>query len=139
MKYVNEVCIVGTLSDTPVLRSAAGADVVNMRIKTVRKFKGRDGQEVQAPTWHNAVAWNDAARAIDDARLSEGDWIEIKGTLQTRRWEGSDGRPRYKTEVRADRVHFESDGAGPAKRAESGAEEYGYGSNAAISDSDIPF
>ncbi len=136
MKYVNEVHIVGTLSDTPVLRAAGASDVVNMRIKTVRTFKGRDG-EVQTPTWHSVVAWNEAARAIDDAGLSPGDWIEIRGTLQTRRWEGSDGKARYKTEVRADHVHFESDGAGPAKRAKSdaGAEGYEYGSR----DCDVPF
>ena len=57
------------------------------------------------PEWHNCTAWGQLAE-ICAQHLVKGERVFVEGSLRTRKWEDSDGRTRYSTEIHADEVIF---------------------------------
>ncbi|MFS8130353.1 MAG: single-stranded DNA-binding protein [Candidatus Dojkabacteria bacterium] len=99
---INRVTLMGNVTKDPDLRfTPAGAPVISFSIATNRRYK--KGEEwVDEPSFHNVVVWNQAEQL--GQRVHKGTRIYIEGRIQTRSWDGADGKKQYKTEVVADRV-----------------------------------
>jgi single-strand DNA-binding protein len=149
---LNEVTILGNITKDPDLRfTPSGAAVVSFSVATNRRYK--KGEEwVDEPSFHNVVVWNNAESLAQ--RIRKGTRILVQGRLQTRSWDGQDGKKQYKTEVVSEKVILvsrfegENDAAGggatfekKAKAKPSESEDMGSDSGAEedIDPSDLPF
>ncbi len=108
---LNEVTLLGNITKDPDLRfTPSGAAVLSFSVATNRRYK--KGEEwVDEPAFHNIVVWNNAESL--GQRIRKGTRILIQGRVQTRSWDGQDGKKQYKTEIVAEKViliaRFEGD------------------------------
>ncbi len=94
--------LIGRLTRDPESRTIpSGAVVTNFGLATGRVWKDDQGNQKEATEFHNIVAWRRLAE-ICAQYLAKGRQIYIEGHLQTRSWEGQDGKKNYRTEVVAD-------------------------------------
>lgn len=106
MAGVNKVILVGNLGADPEIRyTADGTAVATFRIATSRKWKNKDGEQVDQTEWHRIVAWRRLGE-ICAQYLSKGKQVYIEGRLQTRSWEDKDGNKRWTTEIIAQNLQM---------------------------------
>lgn len=118
---LNRVVLVGRLTRDPDLRyTPNGVAVANFNIACNRPFKNQQGE--QEADFINCVVWRKPAENLANY-MKKGSMIGVDGRVQTRSYEGQDGKMVYVTEVVADSVQFlESRGA-------SGGQQQQYGSS----------
>jgi len=113
MGSVNKAILIGNLGKDAELRyTSGGAPVASCRIATTERYNDREGNKREDTQWHDIVIWGKTAEAIH-TYLVKGKQIYVEGRLQTRKWTDKDGKDRYNTEVRADRVVLLGGGGGP--------------------------
>lgn len=121
---INRVVLVGRLTKDPILRKTqSGTSVVSFTVAVNRRMQN---QEQQAD-FIGCVAWNKVADLMAQY-LKKGALVGIEGRIQTRNYEGQNGRV-YVTEVVAENVQFlESKGAAQAHAGNSdfGSMQSGY-------------
>ena len=110
--YLNKALIAGNLTRDPELRSLpSGQKVASFSVATNRFWKDQSGQRQQATDYHNIVVFG--IQGENAAKfLNKGSQVLIEGRIQTRSWEGQDGKKNYRTEIVADRVQFGQKGSG---------------------------
>ena len=151
MGSVNKAILVGNLGRDAELRyTSGGAPVASVRIATTERFTDREGQKREDTQWHDVVIWGKTAEALHEY-LVKGKQIYVEGRIQTRKWTDKEGKDRYNTEIRADRVVLLGGGGGGGEgRAARPARESRYAEGAAEpagelahvdapNDDDIPF
>src|SRR5690606_14731108 len=100
---LNRVVLVGRLTKDIELRyTPNGIAVANFTLAVNRPFK-KDGE--QQADFINIQVWRAPAENAANY-LSKGSLCGIDGKIQTRNYEGSDGKRVYVTEVVADSVQF---------------------------------
>lgn len=100
---INRVVLVGRLTKDPVLRkTAGGASVVSFTVACDRRVK-TEGQP--SADFINTVAWNKTADIVAQY-THKGSLVGVEGRIQTRSYDGADGKRVYVTEVVADSVQF---------------------------------
>jgi len=133
MGSVNKAILIGNLGKDAELRyTSGGAPVASCRIATTERYNDREGNKREDTQWHDIVIWGKTAEAIH-TYLVKGKQIYVEGRLQTRKWTDKDGKDRYNTEVRPDRVVPPGGGGGPggpggpraAAPSRGGASSYG--------------
>jgi single-strand DNA-binding protein len=113
--YINKAIIYGNLTRDPELKSLSGGSVVvNFSVATNHTWKDKSGQKQESVEYHNIVAFGRTAETINQY-MKKGSGIYVEGRIQTRSWEGSDGKKNYRTEILADRIQF-----GPKRDGSSG-------------------
>lgn len=143
---INRVVLVGRLTHDPVLRKTqAGTSVTSFTLACNRR-KTKDGQ--QEADFINCVAWNKTAD-IAQQYLSKGSLIAIDGRIQTRSYDGKDGKRVYITEVIVQNLQFidykkqDQLGADTQGACDQGGYDQDYGFNSAdmldIASDDLPF
>ncbi|MEX1997437.1 MAG: single-stranded DNA-binding protein [Candidatus Andersenbacteria bacterium] len=101
---LNKVMLIGRLTRDPESRTTPqGVTVTNFGLATSRVWKDAQGNQQNATEFHNIVAWRRLGE-ICAQYLSKGRQIYIEGHLQTRSWEGQEGKKQYRTEVVADNM-----------------------------------
>jgi single-strand DNA-binding protein len=99
---MNLIALVGELVDKPVLReSSMGNRYAIMNIKVTRPFAGVDGR--YESDIFNVSIWRGIAESIVE-NGKPGDQIAMKGRLQSRVYEGSDGVERRSYDLIAEYV-----------------------------------
>ena len=118
---MNKVILMGRLTrDVEMRQTPSGVSLARFSIAVNRRFAGRDGQ--QQADFINCVAWRQTGEFI--ARyFRKGSMIAVVGSLQTRTWDGQDGKRQYSTEVQVDEAYF------TGARAETGTTGGSYGGN----------
>ena len=112
---LNKAFLMGRLTKDPEMRhTQAGRAVCSFSVAVDRDFVPQ-GQERQTD-FINVVAWGSTAEFIG-TYFAKGRMIVVEGRIQTRTWEGNDGKKNYVTEINADQVYFgegkrDSDGGG---------------------------
>lgn len=124
----NQVILVGNMARDPELRNTqTGRSVASFAVATNRTWQDQNGDTQEQADFHNIVAWEKLAE-LADQYLSKGRRVMIVGRLQTRSWEGEDGKKNYRTEVVASEINFldrpggdggEEESATPAKDSKS--------------------
>ncbi|MBC1521423.1 single-stranded DNA-binding protein [Listeria aquatica] len=101
---MNRVVLVGRLTKDPELRyTPAGVAVATFTLAINRNFK--NGQGEQEADFINCVVWRKPAENVANF-LKKGSLAGVDGRIQTRNYEGQDGKRVYVTEVVAESVQF---------------------------------
>ena len=97
---MNSIVLMGRVTSAIELKSIpSGKSVASFSLAVKRPFT-KDTTD-----FINIVAWDKQAEVLSKY-VSKGTMICIRGYLQTRKWEGTDGKNRYATEVVASEVSF---------------------------------
>lgn len=98
---INKVILMGRLTRDPELRhTGSGTPVCSFTIAIPNGYG-----ESQTTDFINCVAWNKTAEFVNKY-FSKGRMIIVIGKIQSRSWEGQDGKKNYATEVVASEVSF---------------------------------
>ena len=102
---LNKAMIIGRLTRDPEMRSTpSGINVCTISLATNYVYNNQQtGQKVEQVEYHNIVLWRKLAE-IASQYLKKGRRVYIEGRLQTRSWEGQDGKKNYRTEIVADNM-----------------------------------
>ena len=97
---MNKAILMGRLTSDPEMRQTqSGVSCARFTIAINRRFQ-RDETD-----FINCVAWRQTADFICKF-FTKGNMIAVVGSIQTRSWEGQDGKKNYATEVVVDEAHF---------------------------------
>lgn len=98
---VNRVILIGNLGRDPEIRTFAnGGKVCNLRIATSETWKDKDsGQKKERTEWHSVAIFSEPIARIAEQYLRKGSKVYIEGQLETRKWQGQDGKDNYATEI----------------------------------------
>lgn len=141
---LNRVVLVGRMvQDAELKYTPSGVAVSNFRLAVNRPFKNKETGENEAD-FINIVVWRRPAENTAQY-TKKGSLVGIDGRLQSRTYEGNDGKTVFVTEVVADSVQF-LDSKGSSSKASSQQEKVEAYNNELekhneidISDSDLPF
>ncbi|BAC15434.1 single-strand DNA-binding protein (phage-related protein) [Oceanobacillus iheyensis HTE831] len=101
---LNRVVLVGRLTRDPDLRyTPNGVAVANFNIAVNRPFSNQQGN--READFINCVIWRRPAENLANY-MKKGSMVGVDGRIQTRNFEGQDGKTVYVTEVVADSVQF---------------------------------
>lgn len=116
---MNKVVLIGRLTKDPELRyTPSNVPTTTFSLAVNRNFTNQNG--VREADFINIVVWRKQAETAKKY-LSKGSLIAIEGRIQTRNYDGADGKKVYVTEVVADNFEFlESKG----QRANNNIETY---------------
>lgn len=134
---MNKTILMGRLTkDVELRQTASGTAVASFTIAVNRRF-AKEGQ--QDADFINCVAWRQQAEFISKY-FHKGNMIAVIGNLQSRSWEGQDGKKQYVTEVVVDEVYF----TGEKKEANTDENNGEFNASdfqelASIDDGDLPF
>ena len=101
---LNRTILVGRLTADPDLRyTQNGVAVANFRLAVNRPFSNQQGE--READFINCVAWRSVAENLANYQ-KKGNLIGVDGRIQTRSFEGQDGKRVYVTEILAESVQF---------------------------------
>ncbi|MGM9928768.1 MAG: single-stranded DNA-binding protein [Bacillus sp. (in: firmicutes)] len=101
---MNRVVLVGRLTKDPDLRyTPSGVAVATFTLAVNRTFSNQQGE--READFINCVVWRKPAENVANF-LKKGSLAGVDGRLQTRNYEGQDGKRVYVTEVVAESVQF---------------------------------
>lgn len=99
---MNNVSLVGRLTkDVELKKTGSNTAVATGTLAVNRQFKSANGE--READFINIVAWRKTAEILSNY-TSKGSQIGITGRIQTRSYEGNDGKRVYVTEVVAETV-----------------------------------
>ena len=118
---MNRVVLVGRLTKDPELRyTPSGVAVATFTLAVNRAFANQQGE--READFINCVVWRKQAENVANF-LKKGSLAGVDGRIQTRNYEGQDGKRVYVTEVVAESVQFlEPKGSNSGGRNDSVAE-----------------
>jgi len=140
--YLNKALIVGNLTRDPEMKALpSGSKVTTFSLATNRVWKDASGTKQESTDFHNIVVFGRQAETVAQY-LKKGQSALVEGRIQTRSWEGQDGKKNYRTEIVADRVQFGPKGGmgggAPAAEAPAKGDVIEYPEEEAAPE-DIPF
>ncbi len=101
---MNRVVLVGRLTKDPDLRyTPSGVAVANFTLAVNRTFTNQQGE--READFINCVIWKRPAENVANF-LKKGSLAGVDGRVQTRSYEGQDGKRVYVTEIVAESVQF---------------------------------
>ena len=101
---MNKAILIGRLTKKPELKSTmSGVSVTTFTVAVSRRFKNADGN--YDADFINCVAWRQQAEFLCKF-FEKGSHVGIVGSIQTRKYEGTDGKTVYVTEVACDEISF---------------------------------
>jgi single-strand DNA-binding protein len=131
---MNRTLLVGRLTRDPELRyTPSGAAVATFTLAVNRTFTNQQGE--READFINCVVWKRAAENAANF-LKKGSLAGVDGRLQSRSYEGQDGKRVFVTEVVAESVQFlePKQGGGGSNVSSQQQDE-----SIEIDDSDLPF
>ncbi|MBR5155147.1 MAG: single-stranded DNA-binding protein [Clostridia bacterium] len=98
---MNKAILMGRLTRDPELRhTGSGTPVCSFTVAIDNGYGDN-----RSTDFINCVAWNKTAEFVEKY-FTKGRMIIVVGRIQTRTWEGQDGKKNYATEVVASEVSF---------------------------------
>lgn len=102
---INRVVLVGRLTrDVEVRKTTNGLSVASFTVACDRRQR-RDAQNQQSADFISCVAWRQTADFLGQY-ARKGALVGVEGRIQTRNYDGQDGRKVYVTEVLCDTVQL---------------------------------
>lgn len=102
---INRVVLVGRLTrDVEVRKTGSGLSVATFTVACDRRTSGT-AQNQQTADFISCVAWRQAADFLGQY-ARKGALVGVEGRIQTRNYDGQDGRKVYVTEVVCDNVRL---------------------------------
>ncbi|MBP7804908.1 MAG: single-stranded DNA-binding protein [Candidatus Pacebacteria bacterium] len=104
--FFNKAIIIGNVTRDPEMKALpSGAKVTSLSIATNRVWKDQNGAKKEQTDFHNIVVFGRQAETVAQY-VKKGSMLMVEGRIQTRSWDGQDGKKNYRTEIVADRVQF---------------------------------
>lgn len=104
--FFNKAIIIGNVTRDPEMKALpSGAKVTQLSIATNRVWKDANGAKKEQSDFHNIVVFGRQAETVAQY-VKKGSMLMVEGRIQTRSWDGADGKKNYRTEIVADRVQF---------------------------------
>ena len=101
---MNKVELIGRLThDVEMRQTPNGVSLARFSIAVTRRFKNSNGE--YDADFINCVAWRQTGEFIAK-HFQNGGMIAVVGSIQSRSWDGNDGKKQYATEVVVDEVYF---------------------------------
>jgi single-strand DNA-binding protein len=98
---INTVTIVGNLGQDPEIRyTANGVPVASFTVAVNEAYKGKDGQKVKKVHWFRVSAFQRLAEIVAEY-CTKGSKVGVRGQLQQRTWQDSEGMNHSIVEIRA--------------------------------------
>ena len=123
---MNKVILMGRLTkDIEMRQTPNGVSLARFSIAVTRRFKNSNGE--YDADFINCIAWRQTGEFI--ARyFQKGSMIAVVGSIQSRSWDGNDGKKQYATEVVVDEAYFtgskaESSTGGNTDLSDSGLDD----------------
>ena len=98
MNLSNQVTLLGNLGNDVELKTVSGDKNLTKCSIATNEFYKKDGNPVQETQWHNLIAWGKTATMMKD-HLKKGDRVLVQGKLTYSKYEDSNGKKHYYTEV----------------------------------------
>ena len=153
---MNNVSLVGRITKDPELRTTgSGTVTTNITVAINRRFTNQNGE--READFIQCVVWSKQAENVCKY-TSKGSLVGVTGRIQTRNYDGADGKKVYVTEVVAENVTFlESKNKAsnefvdsepqfnnvdntPAQTSDVSEDPFkDFGSEVVLSDDDLPF
>ncbi|MEN6302754.1 MAG: single-stranded DNA-binding protein [Armatimonadia bacterium] len=116
---INNVVLVGRLANDPEMKySTSGMPITHFRLAVDRGRKNEAGED--QTDWLNIVCFQKTAELVSQY-CDKGSLIGVEGRIQSRTWEGNDGKRNYMVEIVANNVRFlESRAEAERRRASRG-------------------
>ena len=106
MASLNRVMLIGNLTRDPELRYIpSGSAVTSFTIAMNRVYKLQTGEKKEEVSFVRVVVWGRLAEVCNDY-LKKGRPVFVEGRLQSRSWEGTDGKKNNTLEVIAQNIQF---------------------------------
>lgn len=135
-RSINRATIMGNLTQDPQQKSTtSGTPLVTFSVATNRSYTDQSGVKQDIADFHNFVAFGKLAEICMDL-LKLGSKVLVEGRLQTRKWEGQDGKTNYRTEIVAEEMWLLANGK-PKTEGQSSS-SYSQSSNSSSSASSNP-
>lgn len=143
MSSVNKVTILGRVGKDPDVRyTSDNKPIANLSIATSESWKDSHGNKQEKTDWHKTVVFGALADVVKKY-VKKGDLLYIVGKLQTRKWQGQDGKDVYTTEIvvdmRGELVMLGGGNGNGERKAEAKAEKPVAQAEQSAFDDDIPF
>ncbi|MDB5254682.1 MAG: single-strand binding protein single-strand DNA-binding protein [Candidatus Nomurabacteria bacterium] len=104
--YLNKVFLIGNLTRDPEIKALpSGSKVASISLATNRVWKDQAGARQEATEYHNTVAFGRQAENLAQY-AKKGASLFVEGRIQTRSWDGQDGKKNYRTEIIIDSFQF---------------------------------
>ena len=101
---MNKVELIGRLThDVEMRQTPNGVSLARFSIAVTRRFKNSNGE--YDADFINCVAWRQTGEFIAK-HFQKGGMSAVVGSIQSRSWDGNDGKKQYATEVVVDEVYF---------------------------------
>jgi single-strand DNA-binding protein len=116
---INNVVLVGRLANDPEMKyTTSGMAITSFRLAVDRGRKNEAGED--QTDFLNIVCFQKTAELVAQW-LDKGSLVGIEGRIQSRTWEGQDGKRNYMVEIVANNVRFlESKAEAERRRANRG-------------------
>ncbi len=91
---MNKVILEGRIGRDPEVKfMPSGAQMTSVSLATSNDYKDKSGEWIKKPaSWHNLVAWGDAALALAECR--KGDIVHAEGKIEYSEWTDKEGQKR---------------------------------------------
>lgn len=98
---LNQCMFTGRLGADPESRSFTnGNGVTNLRLAVGEQWKDKgSGERKDKTEWVSVSIFSEGLRKIAEQYLKKGSKVLISGKMQTRKWQDSDGKDRWTTEI----------------------------------------
>ena len=106
MAYLNRIMLIGNVGKAPEVRTFDGGNkVANFTLATTKRYTDRNGQLVDATTWHN-IQVNGKVADVAEKYVQKGDPIYVEGELTARTYVDRNNVERVIYEVRASQLQL---------------------------------
>ena len=106
MAYLNKIQLIGNVGKNPEVRTFDGGNkVANFTLATTKRYTDRNGQLVDATTWHN-IQVNGKVADVAEKYVQKGDPIYVEGELTARTYVDRNNVERVIYEVRASQLQL---------------------------------
>lgn len=103
-KGLNKVMLIGWVESDPEVRQTPNnRSVASFSLAVPRTWSSSQGEKNEEIEWFNVVAWGSLAE-ICSQLISKDLQVYVEGRIQTRRWNDSQGRSHFRTEVVANEI-----------------------------------
>lgn len=105
---INKVTLMGRLGKDPEIRRMQdGTPIVNIQLATSEGWKDKQsGERRERTEWHTVVVFgrpgeNGGGGLVQmiEKWVAKGDQVHLEGKMQTRKWQDTEGKDRWSTEV----------------------------------------